>query len=95
VPPADEARGVVTVTRYEDGTVFDWSKVTGNLLTVRSQATRPSQASVAVQYRGQWFYIDDADLPSKSTFALLDQIFALQAGKIERVQPLFTLPLSR
>jgi hypothetical protein len=95
VPPADEERGVVTVTRYEDGTVFDWSKVTGNLLTVRTQATRPSQASVAVQYRGQWFYIDDADLPSKSTFALLDQLFALQAGEIEKVQPLFTLPLSR
>ena len=95
VPPADEGRGVVTVTRYESGEAFDWKKVTGDLLRVRSTATAPSQASVSVQYRGTWFYIDDADLTSKSTFALLAQLFALQAGKIERVQPLFTLPLSR
>lgn len=95
VPAADEERGVVTVTRYEDGRAFDWANVTGNLLRVRSQATRPAQAAVTVNYRGHWFYIDDADLQSKSTFALLAQLFALQAGKIERIQPLFTLPLGR
>ena len=95
VPAADQERGVVTVTRNEAGEVFDWRNVTGDLLRIRSQAARPRSASVAVNHRGHWFYIDDADLSSKSTFLLLSSIVALQAGKIERVQPLFTLPLSQ
>ena len=95
VPAADQERGVVTVTRNEAGEVFDWRNVTGDLLRIRSQAARPRSASVAVNHRGHWFYIDDADLSSKSTFLLLSSIVALQAGKIEHVKPLFTLPLSQ
>jgi hypothetical protein len=53
------------------------------------------QAAVAVQYRGSWFYIDDADLGSKATFSLLSQLFALQAGKVAGIAPLLTLPLGK
>jgi hypothetical protein len=95
VPGADLDRGVVTVTRDEAGNVFDWKRVTGDLLRIRFQPTRPAAARAAVRYRGHWFYIDDADLKSKSTFQLLSALFALQAGKIERVAPVYTLPLSR
>jgi hypothetical protein len=45
-----------------------------------------------VNYRGHWFYIDDSDLESKSTFTLLARIFALQAGKAEGIVPVLTLP---
>lgn len=93
VPPEDEAMGMVTVTYDETGAVFDWDKVTGNLFGVSSQATRPSRAAVAIQYRGHWFYIDDTDLASKSTFSLLAQLFSLQSGKVPSVQLLYTLPL--
>jgi len=48
-----------------------------------------------VRYRGTWFYIDDADLNSKSTFGLLSYLFYLQAGDIKTFTPALTLPLGR
>jgi hypothetical protein len=83
VPEGDRLTGKVTVTRDETGAPFDWQNVTGDLLRIQSTPTVPVHAAVAVQYRGSWFYIDDADLGSKSTFSLLSQLFALQAGKID------------
>lgn len=69
---------------------FDWSRVTGPLLRIRSQAAEPASAFVKERYRGWWFYIDDADLNSKTTFGLLHFLFSLQsepAGK----SPLLTV----
>ena len=76
-----------------DGTEFDWSRVTGDLFRVRSSVDQPDDAFVRVRYRNAWFYIDDSDLSSKSTFNLLDQLFQLQAGKTGGVAPMLTLPL--
>ena len=83
----------VTVTLNDDGTPFDWTQVTGGLLTVKSQETCPFDAFVRVRYRGAWFYIDDTDLDSKSTFGLLNQLFALQSGGAKSVMPVLTLPV--
>lgn len=63
--------------------------------SIKSQATRPKQAAVAVYYRNQWFYIDDADLGSKSIFSLLTHIFALQASPVPVTPPVLTLPAGR
>jgi hypothetical protein len=95
VPEPDVHTGKVATTRDERGEPFDWRLVTGDLLRIRAEPTRPSGAVIAVRYRGSWFYIDDADLPSKSTFSLLSQLFALQAGKTERLLPILTLPIGR
>lgn len=65
------------------------------LFSIKSQSKRPDQAAVAVYYRNNWFYIDDADLESKGTFSLLTQIFALQASTIPVTPPLLTLPVGR
>jgi hypothetical protein len=62
---------------------------------MKSAATRPENAVIAVRYRGYWFWIDDTDLDSKSTFAMLSQIFSLQAGKAEGIVPVLTLPVGR
>jgi hypothetical protein len=94
VPEQDIAAGRVTVTRDADGQVFDWSQVLGDLLMVRSQQAPPSNAAVAVNYRGNWFYVDDSDMQSKYTLMLLDQLSALQAGKVERAGPILTLPVT-
>lgn len=95
-PPAeDETRGRVTVTRDADGRPFDWKQVNGNLMQIRSSGDQPEFAAVRVQYRGMWFYIDDSDLTSKSTFALLMNLFALQAGDIPTIAPVLTLPVAR
>jgi hypothetical protein len=95
-PPAeDETRGRVTVTRDANGQPFDWKQMTGDVMQIRSSGDKPESAAVRVRYRGTWFYIDDSDLTSKSTFALLMNLFALQAGDIPTTAPVLTLPVAR
>jgi hypothetical protein len=93
VPESHRRRGYVTTTLDEEDQPFDWSEVTGDLLRVHCQAMPPRDAAVAVRYRGWWFYIENDDLTSKSTFALLGQLFALQAGGARSVPPVLTLPV--
>jgi len=95
VPPRHAEEGRVTVTSLPDGNVFEWSEVLGDVLQIRSQDGCPENAHVRVHYRGKWFYIDDADLNSKSTFGLLSYLFYLQAGDIQSITPALTLPLGR
>jgi hypothetical protein len=90
VPTADETAGLVTVTRDADGERFDWAHVTGPLLRVRSTDAEPEAAFVQVRYRGHWFYIDDRDLNSKTTFGLLSFLFSLQSAPPGR-SPLLTV----
>ena len=95
VSEADLQSGIVTQTTDQNGEPFDWSELLGGLLEVR-QATgprRPADAAFAVRHRSRWFYIADADLDSKSTFLLLGQLFALQAGDVDDVTPVLTLPV--
>lgn len=94
VPPAHEAAGRVTVTRTRTGERFDWSQLTGSLIRIRS-GEKPQDAYVAVRYRGTWFWIDDSDLHSKTTFSLLRMVMSLQAGDIQSAGPVLTLPVSR
>ena len=95
VPERDLQKGKVMVTRDELGRPFDWKEVLGNAVKIESRKTRPAEPAVAVRYRGRWFFIDDSDLESKSTFSMLSQIFALQAGKAEGIVPVLTLPVGR
>lgn len=67
--------------------------VIGCLLRVYWSWREPIKPAVAVQYKGYWFYIDNADRQSKTTLALLAQLFALQAGKEVSVPSLLTLPV--
>lgn len=93
VPDADVEAGRVTVTLDAAGEPFDWGRVTDGLMRIRSSKSRPDHASVAVRYRGHWFYIDDSDLDSKSTFLLLGQLYALQSGGGGGTTPVLTLPV--
>ncbi|MBU0617361.1 MAG: hypothetical protein KKI02_06575 [Planctomycetes bacterium] len=93
VPQPHRAQGWVTTTVDAQGQPFDWSRVTGDLLQVHVRATPPRHPAAAVRYLGYWYYIDNADLTSKSTFGLLSQLFALQAGEAKGVTPVLTLPI--
>ena len=95
VPPEDEAAGRVTLTRQASGEPFDWHKLTGDLLRVQVSREPPDNFAVRTRYRNTWFYIDDSDLPSKSTFTMLGQLFQLQGGDVPTTAPLLTLPVSR
>jgi hypothetical protein len=95
VPEQDAREGKVTRTFKTSGEIFDWKEVTGELLRIRSDSSQPENATLMVFYRRTWFYIEDSDLKSKSTFSLLAQIFALQAKKIKGKVPILTLPIGR
>lgn len=93
VPQRHRDQGLVTTTVDAAGESFDWAWVTGDLLRIHSSRMSPGRAAVAVRHRGYWYYVDDADLTSKSTLALLGQLFALQAGTAAGAAPVFTLPV--
>ena len=93
VPDEHYERGLVTRTIEADGRAFDWYDVAGDLMLVRSQEDYPRDAAVRVRYRGHWYFIDDADLESKSTFALLIQLLSLQSGATTGGTPVLTLPV--
>jgi hypothetical protein len=93
LPAPDVQAGLATVTLDDHGRPFDWSKVTGRVMTIHSQKERPEKAYVAVRYRGSWFYIADDDPRSKATFSLLNILFSLQAATGKNESPLLTLPV--
>ena len=94
-PEQDIKDGKVTRTLKQNGDAFDWRELTGGLLQIKSKPHRPEKATLMVFYRDTWFYIDDSDLNSKSTFSLLSQIFSLQAGKIKDNSPVLTLGMGQ
>ncbi len=92
-PPPDVAAELVTVTKDAQGRPFDWTRVTGTVMAIHSQAERPDHAYLAVQHRGWWFYIADDDQSSKATFSLLNVLFSLQSASGKGKGPLLTLPV--
>jgi hypothetical protein len=95
VPEADRAAGKVTTTRDTSGTEFDWSRVVGPVMRVQCGEAEPAagSAAVAVSYRGHWFWIEDSDLNSKTTFALLRLLLFLKSGENKTESPAVTIPM--
>ena len=92
--PSSHHHALVTVTRTEDGGRFDWNETpAGRLFSIRTSEEQPQNAYIATRYRGHWFYIEDTDLETKSTFMLLRQLFDLQAGQTNPQVPALTLPV--
>lgn len=91
VPARDVETGRVTVSTTPTGSPIDWAAATGGLLRIRSAGERPADAFVAIRYRRHWFYVDDRDLDSKSTFFLLSSLFSLQASSAPRIAPALTV----
>jgi len=89
VSERDLAKGIVTLTPDENGTAFDWTRVTDGIFRVKSGDDKP--AAVSIQYRGRRFYIDDSDLDSKATFMMVTQVLALQSGDIKMIAPALTI----
>lgn len=81
VPAEHMAQGLVTITTVDQHGYPgpDWSEeMTADLFTVCSCKRHPENAAVAVQYKDYWFYIDDRDLTSQSTFTLLVELFGIE-----------------
>jgi len=102
VPPEHLASGLAKPTLEPDGRMYDWRQVTDGLFTVKAvcQKKRPECAAVAVYHRGYWFYIEDTDHATKSTFTLLRPTRRLDLGGVASDRrtpagPTLTLPLGR
>ena len=95
VPPEHVARGILTVTRDESGAIYDWPRVMRGLFHVRwaQGDERPPGAHAAAQYRGYWFYIEESDQDTKSTFSLLMELSRLELAGKAGPGPVLTLPL--
>jgi len=95
IPEEHASAGLVTVTRDASGQPFEWRAVTDGLFSVRSVKSdeRPPNAHVAISYKGYWFYVDDADQDTKSTFSLLMELSRLELAGKSGQAPVLTLPV--
>jgi len=72
-----------------------WSDRNGyRLLHIYSSSSKPNHASVAIPYKGYWFYIKDDDLQSKATFLLMQVLMGMQSGASSSGGPVLTIPVS-
>ena len=69
----------------------------GKQLRVHHSNDKPKHASVAVEYRDGWFYIDEKDQATKQFFRLLTTLLSVNiAESTDKVSaPILTLPASR
>jgi len=98
VPPEHVAAGLAPLPVAPDGTPFDMRAVTDGLFLVHTSKGHkpPPTAYTAVKYRGYWYYIDDRDQVSKTTFALVLQLARVDFGTQEPTGgPFLTLPVGR
>jgi hypothetical protein len=95
VPEEAIVAGVVTTTLHPNGQVFDWTSVYHDLFRVQRSDREPALAYQKTRYRDHWYFIADSDLHSKSTFFMLDLLFAIQSGDSRSLTPILTLPVSR
>jgi len=62
---------------------------------IRSSTERPEAARVAIEYRGRWFFIDDADEATKRWFAMVGLLFSAQVPESgAAVAPMLTIPVA-
>jgi hypothetical protein len=92
--------GLITPALDNDGNIFDPTVIARGLFHVhvcKGGLKPPKCAFVAIRYRGYWYYIDDHDEQTKSTFALMLQLHRLDFGKPlpTRPGPVLTLPAGR
>ena len=68
----------------------------GAALRIHSSRNAPERANVAVQHRGWWYYVDDADRISKRTFSDIQMLFLtrlFEAAHGTQAAPLLTIPV--
>ncbi len=61
-------------------------------LVIKSSEKKPD-SSLRVKHRGYWFYIDDTDLQSRESFAMINALFAVVGGTVPGAKPVMTIPV--
>lgn len=93
VPEKHLASGVAPSFCGEDGRSFDPRQLTRGFFRVCVQKHRPWNTTLAVHYRGHWFYVAEEDAMSRAVINMLEMILGLQLQ--EKTQgPVLTLPIN-
>ena len=98
VPDEHICSGLVRPMRDSNGNFANPGEITRGLFAVHSCKghKRPANASVAIHYRGYWYYIDDRDRDSKATFAMMFYLSRLDFARQQLgTGPTLTLPVGR
>jgi len=91
VPAEDIARGTATANQAPE---MQSSTGAPDWLVIKSSDKAPENSSLSIEYRGNWFYVDDTDLKSRETFAMLTALFAVVGGTVPGAHPVLTLPVN-
>ncbi len=86
--PEEDVTAGLTDAQAEHFTPFRRSGI-----AVRSSPGKPRNAYVAVPYGGKWFFIAHDDLASKSAFAFLMTLLAMEGGDVKASLPVLTIPV--
>lgn len=94
-PFDDQLNGLVSANCEVQQRRREWQPFINGIFALHS-GTPPTGScpSAAVWHGRHLFYIDERDIATKSTFALLSQILALQINLPEIPAPVITLPLN-
>ena len=96
VPEAHIAQGIVGPLDNLPGCPIVDPVVTHTLIRIQTSKHRPLNSAVAVKFRGHWFFIDDADIPSKETFRYMYLLIAAEVSAQYEAgvdRPILTIPL--
>jgi len=92
VPQEHIEKGIVNATAQPPAVLMEL----GSTLHIQSSRSAPERANVAVHHRGWWYYVDDADLNSKTTFVQIQMLFLTRLSEATRgiqATPLLTIPV--
>ena len=89
VPEADVAAGRATAGATS---LRPPEAGTAPLLAILSGSAPPSDAYVAVPYKGRWFWIADTDVRSKLTFGGVMLLFSISDVGVRSAPPVVTVP---
>lgn len=87
-------QGLIELSKYPDGKEYNLTDITKGLMRIHVSSRRPDcNVNVKVFYRNHWFYIADNDICTKKSFALIQQLYNLQAGNRATQSPILTIPV--
>ena len=77
--------------------VYPQMGLAGQDIKILSSKTKPDNMSLALRYRGYWFYIDETDQSTKSFFALTRALWSYTStsSDVHSGAPVLTIPVSR
>ena len=92
VPDTDVEKKLVTPTPADD---LSPDGTMPPLIRINVSDNRPSGAFAAIAYRGHWFWISDADMPSKRMFSFILFLFTFVETDTVNNAPVLTIPTTR